>query len=96
MDLDALRRAWTHLAAKIRAGDPLDGFRHAVTLLKEIDDLVVATRALRDQQVVRVRDERRLSLAGLADLFSTEAGLEIGRHRVNQMIQNTLDPAEKG
>lgn len=94
LDHSQLHRAWTLLTEQIRAGDPLDGFRRTLALAKDLDDLIAATRALRDQQVVRVRDERHLSLAALADLFSTEAGLEVGRHRVNQMYQGGLEPAD--
>lgn len=105
LDHSQLHRAWALLTDQIRAGDPLDGFRRSLRLAEDLDELLDATRVLRDQQVVRVRDQRQLSLAALADLFSTEAGLEVGRGRMHQMVQNGIDrtgdpplpdPAEKG
>lgn len=70
--------------------DSLTAFHTARALLEELEALAQRARVLRDQMVLRVRDDRKLSLAGLSEVLRWP----VTRPRMQQIIDRARGSAE--
>lgn len=82
---DQIRAAYDRAAAavtELASVDSLAAFEQARALLDELERLISAARELRDGMVLRVREDRQLSLTGLAEVLRWG----VSRPRMQQII----------